>query len=76
MILFKVMIGLTLILLLLILLVFVNDKTSDKFNQIKSSKAYKTIVNVLNYILLILFFGVIIACSYAIGDTLLYLIKG
>ena len=76
MILFKVMIGLTLILLLLILLIFVNDKTSDKVNKIKSSKICKTIVDMLNYILLILFFGVIIACSYAIGDTLLYLIKG
>ena len=76
MILFKIMIGLTLIFLLLILLVFVNDKSSDKVNKIKSSKIYKTIVDILNYILLILFFGVIIACSYAIGDTLLYLIKG
>ena len=76
MILFKIMIGLTLIFLLLILLVFVNDKSSDKVNKIKSSKIYKTIVDILNYILLILFFGIIIACSYAIGDTLLYLIKG
>ena len=76
MILFKIMIGLTLVFFLCTLRVLVGDKTSDKFNQIKSSKAYKTISKILEYILLILFFGVIIACSYAIGDTLLYLIKG
>ena len=76
MILFKIMIGLTLIFFLCTLCVLVGDKTSDRFNRIKSSKAYKTISKILEYILFLLFFGVIIACSYAIGDTLLYLIKG
>lgn len=72
MVLFKVLIGLTLILLLLIIGVGLNDN----FNRFKLTKMYKSIIWHLDWILLILFIGAIIGGSYFIGDIFISLIKG
>ena len=72
MVLFKVLIGLTLILLLLIIGVGLNDN----LDQFKLTKMYKSIIWYLDWILLILFIGAIIGGSYYIGDIIISLIKG
>ena len=72
MVLFKVLIGLTLILLLLIIGIGLNNSL-DKF---KLTKMYKSIIWHLDWILLILFIGAIIGGSYYIGDIIISLIKG
>ena len=72
MILFKVMIGLTLILLLLI----IGVKLSDNFDRFKLTQMYRKIVWSLDWILPILLIGAIIGGSYFIGDIFISLIKG
>lgn len=72
MILFKVMIGLTLILLSLI----IGVKLSDNFDRFKLTQMYRKIIWSLDWILPILLIGAIIGGSYFIGDIFISLIKG
>ena len=72
MVLFKVLIGLTLILLLLI----IGVKFSDNFDRFKLTQMYKRIIQCVDWILLILFIGAIIGGSYFIGDIFITFIKG
>ena len=72
MVLFKVLIGLTLILLLLI----IGVKFSDNFDRFKVTQMYKRIIQCVDWILLILFIGAIIGGSYYVGDIIISLIKG
>ena len=72
MVLFKVLIGLTLILLLLL----IGVGLSDNFDKFKLTQMYKSIIWHLDWILPILFIGAIIGGSYYIGDIIISLIKG
>ena len=72
MVLFKVLIGLTLILLLLI----IGIRLNDNFDRFKVTQMYKRISECVDWILFVIFVGAIIGGSYYIGDIFITLIKG